>query len=51
MLTSSKEDPDIHKCYQIGANSYIVKPVNFESFSDAIKSVGYYWLLLNQPKT
>ena len=51
MLTSSKEDPDIQKCYQIGANSYIVKPVNFDSFSDAIKSVGYYWLLLNQPKT
>jgi two-component system, response regulator len=48
ILTSSKEDPDIQKCYQLGANSYIVKPVNFESFAEAIKSLGYYWLLLNQ---
>lgn len=49
MLTSSKEDPDIQKCYKLGANSYIVKPVNFESFADAIKNLGFYWLLLNQP--
>jgi two-component system response regulator len=49
ILTSSKEDPDIQKCYKAGANSYIVKPVNFESFAYAIKSIGYYWLLLNQP--
>jgi two-component system, response regulator len=42
MLTSSKEDPDIH-------NSYIVKPVNFEGFAEAIKNLGFYWLLLNQP--
>jgi len=49
MLTSSKEDPDIKKCYELGANSYIVKPVNFESFAVAIKSLGFYWLLLNQP--
>lgn len=49
MLTSSKEDPDIEKCYALGANSYIVKPVNFESFADAIKNLGFYWLLLNQP--
>jgi two-component system response regulator len=51
MLTSSKEDPDIQKCYDLGANSYIVKPVNFEGFADAIKNLGFYWLLLNQPKT
>jgi two-component system, response regulator len=50
MLTSSKEDPDIQKCYKLGANSYIVKPVNFEGFTEAIKSVGLYWLLLNQPQ-
>ncbi|MGC4100544.1 response regulator [Ferruginibacter sp.] len=49
MLTSSKEDPDIKKCYALGANSYIVKPVNFEGFAEAIKNLGFYWLLLNQP--
>jgi two-component system response regulator len=48
ILTSSKEDPDIQTCYKLGANSYIVKPVNFESFAQAIRSLGYYWLLLNQ---
>ena len=49
MLTSSKEDPDIRRCYALGANSYIVKPVSFERFADAIRDLGYYWLLLNQP--
>ncbi len=48
MLTSSKESPDITTCYNLGANSYIVKPVNFEGFATAIKSLGFYWLLLNQ---
>ncbi|MDP4129768.1 MAG: response regulator [Bacteroidota bacterium] len=48
ILTSSKEDPDIQKCYDLGANSYIVKPVNFESFAQAIRDLGFYWLLLNQ---
>lgn len=48
ILTSSKEDPDIKSCYELGANSYIVKPVNFEGFADAIKNLGFYWLLLNQ---
>lgn len=49
ILTSSKEDPDIKACYQLGANSYIVKPVDFEGFAEAIKNLGFYWLLLNQP--
>jgi two-component system response regulator len=49
ILTSSKEDPDIKACYKHGVNSYIVKPVNFEGFAEAIKNLGFYWLLLNQP--
>jgi two-component system response regulator len=49
ILTSSKEDPDIKKCYELGANSYIVKPVNFEGFAQAIVNLGFYWLLLNEP--
>ena len=51
MLSSSKEEPDIQKCYALGANSYIVKPVSFEGFAEAIKNLGFYWLLLNQPPT
>lgn len=49
MLTSSKEHPDVRRCYELGANSYIVKPVNFVGFAEAIKNLGFYWLLLNQP--
>jgi two-component system response regulator len=48
ILTSSKEDPDIQRCYKLGANSYLVKPVNFEGFAAAIRNLGFYWLLLNQ---
>jgi two-component system, response regulator len=51
ILTSSKENPDIQTCYALGANSYIVKPVNFDGFAQAIKNLGFYWLLLNQPPT
>ena len=47
VLTSSKEDPDIKLCYELGVNSYIVKPVGFENFSKAITDLGIYWLLLN----
>lgn len=48
VLTSSKEDPDLRKCYELGANSYIVKPVEFESFMNAVSELGLYWMLLNQ---
>ena len=49
ILTSSKEDPDIEKCYLLGANSYIVKPVEFDNFKTAVSEVGLYWMLLNHP--
>lgn len=49
VLTSSKEDPDIDKCYKLGANSYIVKPVDFDSFQKVVTQLGLYWVLLNQP--
>lgn len=48
VLTSSQEDPDLKKCYELGANSYIVKPVEFESFVNAVSELGLYWMLLNQ---
>ncbi len=48
MLTSSREDPDIKQAYKLGANSYIVKPVDFEQFLSAVADVGYYWMLINQ---
>ena len=48
MVTSSREDPDIHKAYQLGANSYVVKPVEFDAFMEAMSCIGLYWLLINQ---
>ena len=49
VLTSSQEDPDVRTCYELGVNSYIVKPVGFDNFHKAIADLGLYWLLLNQP--
>lgn len=49
ILTSSKEDRDIVESYQLGVNSYIVKPIDFDQFSASVCQLGFYWLLLNQP--
>ena len=47
VLTSSKESPDVATCYQLGANSYIVKPVGFENFMQTITELGLFWLMRN----
>ncbi len=49
VLTSSREEADITRSYDLGVNSYIVKPVDFEQFTQAVRNLGLYWLLLNQP--
>jgi len=48
ILTFSKEDPDIQKCYDLGVNSYVVKPVEFDEFQKVISELGLYWMVTNQ---
>jgi two-component system response regulator len=49
VLTSSKEHPDVERAYLLGANSYVVKPVDFDEFVKTVSSLSFYWLLMNQP--
>ncbi|MDB6114530.1 MAG: chemotaxis protein CheY [Lacunisphaera sp.] len=49
MLTSSREEPDLTQCYALGVNAYVVKPVGFPEFVDAVKQVGVFWAMLNEP--
>lgn len=48
VLTSSREEQDLIRSYNLGVNSYVVKPVDFPQFSDAVRQLGMYWILLNQ---
>lgn len=49
VMTSSREDADLHRTYALGANAYVVKPVKFHEFVDAVKQVGSFWGVLNEP--
>lgn len=52
MLTSSRQGPDVEQCYKLGANAYVVKPVDFSQFADAVKTIGKFWAVLNEsPRT
>jgi CheY-like chemotaxis protein len=48
-LTSSRESPDVKRCYEYGVNAYVVKPVGFPDFINAVKQLGVFWAVLNQP--
>lgn len=48
MLTSSREEPDLKECYDLGVNAYVVKPVDFSQFMDAVRQVGAFWGVLNE---
>lgn len=49
MLTSSREAPDLRACYALGCNAYVVKPVDFSQFTEALKVLGCFWAVLNEP--
>ncbi|HET9914802.1 MAG TPA: response regulator [Anaerolineales bacterium] len=49
ILTSSRESRDLENCYQLGVNAYVVKPVKFVEFVNAVKQVGMFWALINEP--
>ena len=49
VMTSSQEERDVFESYELGVNSYIVKPVDFNQFRDVVKTLGMYWLLINHP--
>jgi CheY-like chemotaxis protein len=48
MLTSSREGPDVQRCYQLRANAFVVKPVDFEQFVEAVMTIGKFWAVLNE---
>lgn len=48
MLTSSREEPDLKKCYDLGVNAYVVKPVNFKDFFTAAQQLGVFWAVINE---
>jgi CheY-like chemotaxis protein len=48
MLTSSREEPDLKRCYELGVNAYVVKPVNFQDFFEAAKQLGVFWAVINE---
>jgi len=47
VFTSSQEDPDVKRCYELGVNSYVVKPLDFDSFNNVVQDIGLYWLVVN----
>lgn len=49
MLTATRESPEIQSCYDLGANAFVVKPVDFKQFVDVVKKIGVFWALLNEP--
>jgi CheY-like chemotaxis protein len=49
VLTSSREEPDLAECYKLGVNAYVVKPIDFQEFFGAVKQLGFFWALINEP--
>ena len=49
IMTSSREEQDLSACYQLGVNAYVVKPVKFQSFVEAVRQLGMFWMMINEP--